>query len=107
MWNLKTTISSPPKKKQKQTHINRMCVFVYAVASTLCDLRDCTRLPRPWIFQTRILEWAAISSSRGLPNPRVEPESSVSPAMAGRFFTTSPHGKPQKQNRLLVIRDRE
>ena len=29
-----------------------------------------------------------------LPNPRIEPVSSVSPASAGKFFTTEPHGKP-------------
>ena len=30
-----------------------------------------------------------------LPNPRIELASPVSPALAGRFFTTVPHGKPQ------------
>ena len=29
-----------------------------------------------------------------LPGPGIEPESLVSPALAGRFFTTKPHGKP-------------
>ena len=28
-----------------------------------------------------------------LPNPRIEPQSLASPALAGRFFTTAPHGK--------------
>ena len=27
------------------------------------------------IFQVRILEWVAISSSKGFPDPRIEPES--------------------------------
>ena len=44
------------------------------------------------VFQARVLEWVAISSSRGspgdLPNPRIEPASLSSPALAGRFFTT-------------------
>ena len=31
---------------------------------------------------------------RDLPNPGVEPASLVSPALAGRFFTTEPLGKP-------------
>ena len=63
--NLKTTISSPPKK-QKQTHINRMCVFVYSVVSTLCDLMDCNPPGSSvhGIFQTIILEWVVIFSSR-------------------------------------------
>ena len=42
-------------------------------------------------FQARMLEWVAISSSGDLPDPGIEP---VSPALAGRFFTTEPPGKP-------------
>ena len=30
-----------------------------------------------------------------LPDPGIEPTSPASPALAGRFFTTEPHGKPQ------------
>ena len=37
------------------------------------------------ILQARILEWVAISSLGGLPNPGIEPTS----ALAGRFFTTT------------------
>ena len=44
-------------------------------------------------FQPRILEWVAISNSRYLPNPGTEPISLASPALAGRFFTTTPPGK--------------
>ena len=39
------------------------------------------------IFQAKILEWVAISSSRDLLNPEVEPESPVSPALKGGFST--------------------
>ena len=39
-------------------------------------------------LQARILKWVAIPSSRGFPNPRIEPESLTSSALAGRFFTT-------------------
>ena len=35
----------------------------------------------------RMLEWVAISFSRGLPDSRIEP---ASPALAGGFFTTEP-----------------
>ena len=35
------------------------------------------------IFQARVLEWAAISFSRGSPDPGIEP---MSPALAGGFF---------------------
>ena len=44
------------------------------------------------IRQTRILEWVAISFSRDLPNPGIE---CISPALAGKFCTTEPPGKPQ------------
>ena len=40
------------------------------------------------IFQARILEWVAISFSRGSPDPSMEPTSLMSLALAVRFFTT-------------------
>ena len=40
------------------------------------------------IFQARILEWVGMSFSRGLPDPWIEPECLMSPALADRFFTT-------------------
>ena len=58
---------------------------------------SCTVLPGSSVHglsQIRILEWVAIfysrgsSTSRDLPNPRIKPETLVSPASAGRFFTT-------------------
>ena len=55
------------------------------------------------IFQARILEWVAISSSRDLPDPGIESTSPVSPALAGRFFTTESWGKPGMLYSLLVI----
>ena len=33
-------------------------------------------------------------NSRDLPNPGIEPEPPESPALAGRYFTTKPSGKP-------------
>ena len=54
------------------------------------------RLPVQGISQARLLEWVAISSSRGSyqprdrtqgSNPGIAPTSPVSPALAGRFFT--------------------
>ena len=44
--------------------------------------------------QARILEWIAISYSRDLPDPWIEPLSSAFPALAGGFSTTEPPGKP-------------
>ena len=49
----------------------------------------------PWdssvhgILQARVLEWVAISYSRGCCDPGVEPVSLASPALAGGFFITS------------------
>ena len=45
------------------------------------------------IFQARILEWVAISYSRGSSQPRDQILSLKSPALAGGFFTTVPSGK--------------
>ena len=46
------------------------------------------------LFQARIVEWVAISYSEGLSNSGIEPANLVSPALAGRFFTTAPPRKP-------------
>ena len=45
------------------------------------------------ILQARVLEWVAISFSRDLPDPGIEPGS---PVLADGFFTTEPPGKPSK-----------
>ena len=62
------------------------CYLVANSCSTLCNPMDCSPPGSSvhGISQARILEWVAISFSRGLPDPRIEP---VSPALAGRFFT--------------------
>ena len=36
-----------------------------------------------------MVEWVAISSSRGSSDPGIKPESLTSPALAGGIFTTS------------------
>ena len=46
--------------------------------------------PVPGILQARILEWVAISSSRDLPDPEIEP---MSPALVDGFFTSELSGK--------------
>ena len=47
----------------------------------------------PGIFQARILEWDAILFSRGSSWPGINP-GYMSPALAGRFFTSSANCKP-------------
>ena len=78
---------------QQQSSLAGLCMRVCSVAQScpaLCDPMDCS-LPGSSVHgtsQARILE--AISSSRALPDPGIKP---VSPALAGRFFTTEPPGK--------------
>ena len=58
-----------------------LCVWVLS----LCDPMYCSP-PGSFvqgIFQVRILEWVAISFSRRLPDPGMEPMSLVSPALVG------------------------
>ena len=60
---------------------------------SLCHLKDCSPLGSSvhGIFQARKLEWVAISFSRGSSWPR---DRTVSPTLAGTFFTAEPWGKP-------------
>ena len=46
------------------------------------------------ISQARKLEWLPFPTPGDLPNPGIEPTSTVAPALAGRFFTSEPPGKP-------------
>ena len=74
-----------------------VCVLVTQSCPTLCDPMDCS-LPGSsvhQILQARILEWVAISSSRDLPNPGIEPRSSALQADSlpaeppGKYFSMS------------------
>ena len=67
-----------------------------SIISVSCDPRDCS-LPGSsvhGISQTRILQWAAMPSSRGSPHLGIEPVSLTSPALAGGFFPTVPQYLP-------------
>ena len=60
---------------------------------TLCDPVDCSP-PGPsihGILQARILDWVAISFSRGFPRPR---DRIRSPALQADAVTSEPPGKP-------------
>ena len=72
------------------------------------SLRSCPTLCNPTdynlpgssvhgILQARILEWVAISSSRGFPDPGIELVSLVSPALADGFITTSATWEAQEK----------
>ena len=76
--------------KQIKIHLadSPVCMHAKSLQSclTLCDPMDCS-LPGSSvqeIFQARILEWVAISSSRGSSQPR---DQTVFPVLAGGFFT--------------------
>ena len=72
-----------------------MCVCMHAQTYlTLCDSMDCSPPGSTvhGITLARILEWVSISSSRDVPDPRIEPTSPASLALAGRFFTAEPLG---------------
>ena len=74
-----------------------LCSFLVAQSCpTLCDPMDCSPPSSSvhGISQTRTLEGAAVSSSRGSSWPGIESMSPVSPALAGGFFTTAPPGNP-------------
>ena len=73
------------------------CVHAQSFQSclTLCNSVDCS-LPGSsihGILQGRILEWAAISFSRDLPDPGIEPSTLTPPVLVGGFFTTSATGE--------------
>ena len=76
---------------------------------TLCNPMDCSP-PGSFvhgILQARILECHFLLQGI-FPDPGIEPTSLVSPALAGKFFTTVPPGKPitsimQYQNYLLCV----
>ena len=66
-------------------------VVVSQSCLTLCDPMDCSPPGSSvrGISQARILEYVAISFSRGSSQTK-----SASPALAGGFFTPEPPGKP-------------
>ena len=72
---------------------------VAQLCPTLCNPMDCSQSGSSvqGIFQARVLEWVAISSSKGSSWSRDQTHvswSPVSPVLGGRFFTAEPLGKP-------------
>ena len=55
------------------------------------------------IFPARILEWVAMPSSRGLPDPGIEPVSPVSPALQMDSLPLSHRGSPWSPSSLIYI----
>ena len=79
--------TGPPEKSPSmylQVKVTQSCL-------TLCDPMDCSHLGSSAhrILQARILEWVTISFSRGSSQPRDQTHISMSPALAGGFFTAN------------------
>ena len=75
----------------------------------VCSLSCVQLLATPWTVAhkaplsmgfSRQEYWSRLPfpSPGDLPDPGIEPMSLVSPALAGRFLTTEPHGKPYESN---------
>ena len=69
---------------------------ITSVVSNFYDPMNCSPLGTSvhGILQARIVEQAAISSSRDLPHPGIEPISLASPALQAGSSSTEPPGKP-------------
>ena len=79
-----------------------LCVYAQSCVA-LCNSVNCS-LPGfsvHGIFQARKLEWVAVSYSMEFSQPRIEPISIVSPALAGGFFTMEPPGKSFRSSLLM------
>ena len=80
------------------TYIQSECMHVKLLQSysTFCDPMDHSLSDSfvHGIYQARILEWVATSSSRGSFQPRDQTHVSCGSCIAGGFFTTEPLGKP-------------
>ena len=71
---------------------------------TLCDPKDCSppHSSVHGIRQASILEWVAMTSSRGSSWPWIKPISFMLSALAGRFFTSRAIWEAQKHIKLMT-----
>ena len=65
--------------------LNKKCVLSHFNCVWLCNPMDCS----PWTDRQEYWSGLPCPPPGDLPNPGIEPESLMSPALAGRFFTTS------------------
>ena len=83
-------------QNEKKNHLGKSRSLLYIVlvtqsCLTLCDPMDYNSLGSSvhGILQARILGWVAIPVSRGSSPPRDQTHISMSPALAGGFFTAN------------------
>ena len=87
-----------PQMEESESEVTQLC-------PTLCDPMHCS-LPGSFIhgmFQARVLEWAAISFSRGIfPTQGLNP---MSPALQEDALPSEPPGKPQMEEPIPKWKD--
>ena len=93
----------PPGQREKSKFNNEILVLSCAQwCPTLCYPMDCTLAGFyvHGIFQARILDWVAISSSRESPWPRDQTSISYVSCIAGEFFTTELLGQLRRLSKF-------
>ena len=90
-WSLLEQVILP------QGNLHVLCCLVTQLCLTLCDTMGYSPPGSSVHGIPRQGYWSGLPfpTSGDLPNPGIEPASLVSPALAGRFFTTAPPRKPQ------------
>ena len=89
-------ISCTSKVKENESEVTQSC-------PTLCNAWTVCSLPSfsiHGIFQVRVLEWVAISFSRGSSQPRIKPGS---PSLQADALPSEPPGKPHASKGMLKI----
>ena len=83
-----------------QAHSRPACLLTQSCL-ILCDPMDCSPPGSSvhGILQARILEWVAISSSRGSSYQGMEPACAT---LTGGFFTAEPPGKPHDRHSVFT-----
>ena len=92
-------ILSPNDSPKEDVRTLHFLTIIYHLFTNASDLHSCSVVSGTLqpassvhgILQSRILEWVAISSSRGSSQPR---DGTHISCIAGGFFTTEPPGKP-------------
>ena len=90
--------SSEPRMIQKSARARCVCVCV-----SVCSVADYSPPGSSvhGISQARILEWVAMSASRGSSQPRDRTHVSGVSCTAGGFFTSEPRVPPLGENKLM------
>ena len=77
------------------------CVFSHVLLFATPWTVSHQALPSMGVSQQQYWNGLPFPPPRDLPDPRIEPESHVSPALAGEFFTTGPPERPP--SKLLSV----